>query len=315
MIIDGHCHLWERDMIPEKYWRATASMISQILPGSTVEQVLSSEIMQKSMYASADRLVGEMEKAGIDKTIVFGVDWGIPLGEPKINIEEFNKYVADSALEYPDKLVPFFTIDPRRKNAPEIFEEYLTKWEMKGLKLHPSTGYFPDGTPCYELYKIAFEYRVPIITHMGYIIGLKGKTARPEYFDAPTTDFPMLKFSFAHLNYGNIDELTGMMFMKPNIYCDISAHGQILMMNSPPDFYRQLRFVMNFEGVSSRIMFGSDWPITENIFSLARWVEIVRNLSNPKVSTLLENLGYKKFRSKEIRDILGKNAVQFLEMK
>ncbi|MHA1651188.1 MAG: amidohydrolase family protein, partial [Candidatus Helarchaeota archaeon] len=105
-----------------------------------------------------------------------------------------------------------------------------------------------------------------------------------------------------------------MMFMKPNVYCDISAHGQILMMNSPPDFYRQLRFAMNHEGVSNRVMFGSDWPITGNIMSLAQWIETIQNLTDPKVTQLLENLGYKKFRNKEIKQILGKNATQFLNL-
>ena len=314
MIIDAHCHLSTRDMIPEQYWRSTAATIARIVPGSpSVEQILDSEIMQKGMDGSGERLITEMDEAGIDKTIVFGVDWGLPLGEPKVSIQDYNKFVASTAKDYPDKLIPFFTIDPRRSGAAELFEKALTTWEMRGLKLHPSTGYSPDGEKCYELFKIANQYKVPIITHSGYIIGLKGRTARPEYFDAPTTDFPNLKFSFAHLNFGNIDELVGMMFMKLNTYCDISAHGQILMMNSPPDFYRQLRFVMNHEGVNRRVMFGSDWPMTGNIMPLSKWVETIKNLSSPKITTLLENWGYRRFRAKEIKLILGKNAESFLK--
>jgi predicted TIM-barrel fold metal-dependent hydrolase len=256
-----------------------------------------------------------MEKAGIDKAIVFGVDWGIPLGEPKIAISDYNKYIADTAKDYPDKLIPFFSIDPRRSNAPALFEKALTTWEMRGLKLHPSTGYFPDGEDCYKLFKIADQYNVPVITHSGYIMGLKGRTARPGYFDAPTSDFPDLLFSFAHLNGGNIDELLNIMFMKPNIFCDISAHGQILMANSPPDFYRQLRYTMNLQGVSTRVMFGSDWPITASLMSLANWVQSIKNLEDPKVTTLLEPLGYRRFKSKEIKQILGTNAIDFLKLK
>ena len=101
--------------------------------------------------------------------------------------------------------------------------------------------------------------------------------------------------------------------MKPNTYCDISAHGQILMMNSPPDFYRQIRFVMNHEGVNRRVMFGSDWPMTSNIIPLPKWVETIKNLSSPKITTLLGNLGYRKFRTKEINQILGKNAEYYLK--
>lgn len=316
MIIDAHCHLWQRDMIPEKYWWSNASMIARMVPGSpSPETILQSQVMQRSMNGSSALLLAEMEEAGIDKAIVFGVDWGLALGEPKIQIHDFNKFVADAAKEYPDKFIPFFTIDPRRPNASQELEMALTTWEMKGLKLHPSTGYLPDSEECYELYKIADQYQVPIITHTGYIIGLKGRTARPEYFDGPTTDFPNIRLSFAHLNFGGIDELIGMMFMKPNVYCDISAHGQILIMNSPSDLYRQLRFVMNHEGCSNRVMFGSDWPTTSNIMPLSKWVETIKNLQGEKVSNLMENWGYKRFRNKEIDQILGKNAVNFLNMR
>ncbi|NVM01184.1 MAG: amidohydrolase family protein [Candidatus Helarchaeota archaeon] len=315
MIIDTHCHLWQRDMLPERFWWSSAYMISRIVSDSpSVERILESELMQRSMDGSAKRLLTEMEEAKIDKSIIYPVDWGLALGEPKISINDYNKFIADAAKDSPDKLIPFFSIDPRRANAEKLFEKALTTWEMKGLKLHPSTGYLPDGKECYKLYKIADEYKVPIITHSGFIMGLKGRTARPEYFDAPTTDFPEVLFSFAHLNFGKVDELVAMMFMKPNIYCDISAHGQILMVNSPPDFYRQLRFAMNHEGVSPRVMFGSDWPITNNLMSLSKWVETIENLKNQKVSDILDKYGYRRFRNKEIKQILGINASKFLSL-
>lgn len=314
MIVDAHCHLWQRDMIPEKYWRSLAAIIAQIAPGSPIEEILSSNLMQQSIDAPASRLIGEMETAGIDRSVVFGVDWGLALGEPKMPIKEYSKWIADAAKDYPDKLIAFFTIDPRRKNAAELFEQALTKWEMKGLKLHPTTGYLPDGEDCYKLYKIADQYQVPVITHIGYTIGLKGHTAQLRYFDSPTTDFPDLKFSLAHFNNGNVDELITMMFMKPNTYCDICAHGQTTMMNSPVDFYRQLRFVMNHGGEANRVMFGSDWPITNAARPLKNWVETIQDLAAPKVTDILDKLGYKKFKNKEINQILGANAQKFFNL-
>lgn len=314
MIIDAHCHIWQRDMIPERYWRGVAAMIGRILKG-TFEQIMESDLMQNNMDGLPDRLIKEMEEAGIDKTVIFGVDWGLALGEPKIRIDGFNKFIADAAKDYSDKLIPFFTIDPRRPEAPEMFEEAITKGEMRGLKLHPTTGYLPDGEESYKLYEIADEYRVPVITHIGYTMGLKGRTAQLAYFDAPTTDFPNLKLSFAHFNNGDVDKLISMMFMKPFTYCDISAHGQIFMLSSPIDFYRQLRSMMNHEGVSGRVMFGSDWPITNNAMSLKRWVQTIQNLTNPKITEMLKKFGYRKFRTKEIKQILGLNAAKFLKLK
>ena len=86
-------------------------------------------------------------------------------------MEDLNKFIADNAKEYSDKFIPFFTIDPRRPNATKMFETALTKWEMKGLKLHPTTGYYPDGEECCKLFEIADKYQVPVITHTGYLTG------------------------------------------------------------------------------------------------------------------------------------------------
>jgi hypothetical protein len=183
---------------------------------------------------------------------------------------------------------------------------------MKGLKLHPSTGYDINGPKALEIFNKALELNIPIISHLGYLIGLKGRSAKPEFFDDISTDFPNLKISLAHLNYGSVDDLLSLMFSKTNIYCDFCAHGQILMMNSPPDLYKQLRYFMNFEGVKDRVMFGSDWPMTSNIMSLKDWVSTIRNLRSEKVSALLDNLGYKKFKNSEIKKLLGKNAEGFL---
>ncbi|TFF88761.1 MAG: hypothetical protein EU549_02385 [Promethearchaeota archaeon] len=313
MIIDIHCHLGQLEMFPAKYVDRYAAHISKMLPGVSKKDVYNSEIMKKSFDGSPERLIREMDEAGIDKTVVFGVDWGLALGEPKVSIMDYNKYVADASKEYPDKLIGFFTIDPRRKNAINLFEKAIYKWEMKGLKIHPSTGYLINGPEVRNLFEKALEFKIPIISHLGYLIGLKGYLAKPMFFDEISTDYPELKISLAHLNYGEIDDLLSLMFSKSNIYCDFCAHGQILMMNSPVDFYKQIRYFMNFEGVKDKVMFGSDWPMTSNIMSLKDWVDTVKNLRSEKITNLLDHLGYKKFKNSEIKRMLGKNAQNFLE--
>jgi hypothetical protein len=312
MIIDIHCHLGQPEMFPKKYLEAFANHISKMLSGVSKKEVYDSEIMKKSFDGAPERLINEMDQAGIDKTVVFGVDWGLALGEPEVKINDYNKYIVKSCEKYPDRLIPFFTIDPRREKASQLLETAIKDWGMKGLKLHPSTGYDINGPKALEIFNKALELNIPIISHLGYLIGLKGRSAKPEFFDDISTDFPNLKISLAHLNYGSVDDLLSLMFSKTNIYCDFCAHGQILMMNSPPDLYKQLRYFMNFEGVKDRVMFGSDWPMTSNIMSLKDWVSTIRNLRSEKVSALLDNLGYKKFKNSEIKKLLGKNAEGFL---
>ncbi|MHA1229930.1 MAG: amidohydrolase family protein [Candidatus Helarchaeota archaeon] len=312
MIIDIHCHLGIPEMFPYKYIDLFAEHISKILPGITKEDVFKSDIMKRSFDGTPERLINEMDEAGIDKTVVFGVDWGLLLGEPKKSIEEYNKYIANAASEYSDRLIGFFTIDPRRKNAIDLFEKAISKWELKGLKLHPTTGYSINDLSTRRLIEKAIEFDIPVISHLGYIFGLKGHLASVSQFDDLTNDYPDLRLALAHLNYGSVDELLFFMFAKANVYCDFCAYGQIMLMNSPIDFYKNMRYFMNFEGIRDRIMFGSDWPMTSNIMSLKDWVKKIQDLGNDKLTNILENLGYKKFKKSEINKLLGKNAERFL---
>jgi len=313
MIIDIHVHLWQREHLPEKYWYNYAKNIARMLKGSTPESILESSLMRDAFDGSPERLIKEMDQAGIDKSVVFGVDWGLALGEPNASILDLNDYVLSAVKNYPDRLIGFFTIDPRRKNAEKLFEEYLDKG-MSGLKLHPTTGYLPNGPEAYKLYLIALKRKVPILSHSGYSYNLLGSLAKPSFFDHVTTDIPDLKLCLAHMSGGAVEELIDMMFFKPNVYCDISTQGQISVTSSPPNFYLDLKHMLNYGAIQKRVLFGSDWPLTGSLMSLKKWVKTIKKLpTNEKVGRILTNFGYKKFTEMEIRKVLGENAQEFLK--
>lgn len=308
-----HAHVWGRKYIPEKFWYNFATNIAAMLKDATPEVIMDSSIMKSSFDGSPESLIKEMDAANIEKTVIFGTDWGLALGEPEKNINQLNEYVLSAVKKYPDRLIGFFTIDPRRPNADKMFEDFLNKG-LKGLKIHPTTGYLPNGPEAYKLYVKALEFEVPMLTHLGYITGLQGHLARPEYFDTISNDMPDLKICMAHMNQGVIEEIIPLMFHKSNLYCDICAHGQITMSNSPADFYLQLKALLNYGPIQQKVMFGSDWPMTSNLMNLKKWTKTIQKLpSNEKANNILINHGYKKFNHFEIRKLLGENARNFLK--
>ena len=313
MIIDIHAHLWQRKFLPEKYWYNYAKTLARMLKGQTPESMLESSLMRDSYDGNPDRLIREMDAAGIDKTVVFGVDWGLALGEPEASIIDLNDYVLSAIKKYPDRLIGFFTIDPRRKNADKLFESYLDKG-MSGLKLHPTTGYLPNGPEAYKLYLIALKRDVPILSHSGYSPSLLGSLSKPSYFDSVTSDIPDLKICLAHMSGGAVEELIDMMFFKSNVYCDISTQGQLSATSSPSNFYLDLKHLMNYGSIQKRVLFGSDWPMTGTLMSLKKWVKTIKKLpTSEKVTKILTNFGYKKFSDLEINKILSENALEFLK--
>ena len=309
-IIDVHAHIWSRDTIPEKFWHRMAKYIAH-KASSTAEIILKSNLMKVNYEGRGDLLIQQMDSARIEKAVVFGADWGLYLGEPEKPIQELNQLVSETAKEHPDRLIPFFTIDPRRKKAVEQFDNAVTRQNMKGLKLHPTTGYKLTGEETYKIFEKAQDLNVPILSHMGYIPGLLGRYSQPNYFDQVTTDFPELRICVAHMNHGDTENLASLLEVKNNLSVDISAYGQISLATDPNEFYIKLKhFLKHFP---NRILFGSDWPMTSNMLPLDKFREKLQNLpENQEVTKLLKNQGYGKFKKSEINKLLGKNAIKFL---
>ncbi|MCK5186296.1 MAG: amidohydrolase, partial [Deltaproteobacteria bacterium] len=100
--------------------------------------------METSDDPEAEGLLAEMDEAGIDKSVIFPVDFGVALGDPEVPIEEVNKKYSELARKHPDRLVAFAGVDPRRKDAPDLFKRCINEWGMQGCKLHPCAGFYPN---------------------------------------------------------------------------------------------------------------------------------------------------------------------------
>jgi len=311
-ILDVHAHVWTREHIPEKFWQNMASYMAALLK-SDKESILNSSFMKVSHDGRGELLIQQMDEAGIDKAVVFGADWGLFLGEAEKSIDDLNQHVSETAARYPDRLIPFFTIDPKRKNAVEQFDHAVSKLEMRGLKLHPTTGFKVTDEETYGLFRKALEFDIPVLSHMGYITGLYGCFTRPHYFDQVTTDFPELRICVAHMNYGDIENLLNLIDVKPNLFVDISAHGQLSLMNHAADFYVELKRFLQHRG--DNILFGSDWPMTSNAMTLKAFVEKLRELpKNERANEILHNTGHGRFKNSEIKKVLEKNYKNFLKI-
>jgi len=304
LIVDSHTHIWERDWLPEAFWRGFSSVIKHLIPGMTEEEVMRN-VMPVFWHSPPEELLAEMDEAGIEKAVILPLDWGLRLGEPKLSVEELNRRFAEIGKQYPDRFLPFVGVDPRRKNAVELLERGLGEWGMAGLKLHPTSGFYPNDPICYPLYRKCEEYGVPVLIHTGTELPpLLSRFARPVYADDVAADFPDLKIILAHLGFGWWEEAMSVAMMKPNVYLDTAAWGNYCTLH----FYRILRTLCDVLG-SERILFGSDWPITPKpLLSEAGWVEKFRN---PPEEVRAAGIC---FSQGEVENILGKNAARVLEL-
>lgn len=55
--------------------------------------------------------------------------------------------LAELQIKYPDEIFPCVAVDPNRKNAFKLVEDYITNKNFVGIKLYPPFGYFPFPFP------------------------------------------------------------------------------------------------------------------------------------------------------------------------
>ena len=111
--------------------------------------------------------IKRMNHAGIDKAVILHIDMGLLFGEPEMDIAQQHRHLSDVVKRYPDRLIWFCGVDPRRENASALFETCVTGLGARGIKLYPTTGFLPADKEVYPLYEQASAWKIPVYFHMG----------------------------------------------------------------------------------------------------------------------------------------------------
>ena len=303
MIIDIHTHLSDYDGVAKPFWDgwAEVSALRVNRPSENVRRRL-----PEMWDISGDMIVKDMDAAGIDKSVLLAIDWGLAryLSEPKLSIEGINKIYADAVKKHPQRLIAFAGIDPRRKNAPEMVEKFLGEWGMKGIKFHTAAGFYPNDKACYPIYEKALRYGVPILLHTGEVLKpLYFKYCQPIYVQEVAMDFPDLPIILAHAGGCWYSEAVAICSNATNVYLDVSVWQSRLL--RPLKFYRALRTLL--DSVSwQRVLFGSDYPFLKLLVNQEKWVKAFTEIPDS-----VKEQGI-KFKDEEITGIMGGNAARIL---
>jgi predicted TIM-barrel fold metal-dependent hydrolase len=310
MIIDIHTHIFGKGWIPREFFHGVARFMTHEFAKQGVQE--SNESVGDTLIESSDdpeakSLLAEMDEAGIDKSVLLPVDFGVALGDPEVSIEEVNKKYAELAQKYPDRLIAFAGVDPRRKNALDIFRRCVEEWGVKGLKLHPCAGFYPNQREVYSLLEKACEWKIPVLIHSGIMmVPLRSKYSQSINFDDLGADFPDLPIIAAHSGgtFG-YTQMISIMMIKLNIMADISA-WQVTAAKNYLHFCKALRDLMDF-AEPERIFFGSDSPSFRSVMSNKDWIQLIKDLPKKAADGIT-------FREEEIAALLGGNAQKLLKL-
>lgn len=306
MIIDCHAHLMSTNFTSEQYWEHWARLFSAISNRPV-------DIVKKRLPEFCDEtgelLIKDMDGAGIDQSWISVLDFGLAkgIGEAKYGIRELNKTYAEIAQKYSNRFIPLVGVDPRRGDAVKLLEMGVREWGMRGLKLIPFTGFYPNDRKFYELYAKADELKIPVLIHTGpEAIPFYSKYCYPIYVDEIANDFPNLTIILAHAGHCWWPEAIEIAGGKPNLCVDLAGWQSRTQGHPVDEFYIPLRKIIDKIG-PYRILFGSDWP-AYRLFrgGNATWIKAFTDPPG-----LVTEAGI-SFTKDEVDAILGGNAVRIM---
>ncbi|MFQ6030891.1 MAG: amidohydrolase family protein [Dehalococcoidia bacterium] len=245
MIIDSHCHI-----LPESFPQRLAQLREMDATLASLFPVANPKM------ATAESLLREMDRAGVDQAVVMGMGWS------DLNVaQEVNNYIIESASRYRDRLTGFCSVNPVW-GAPAVAE--LRRCLTAGLgglgELHADTQGFDitrreEMTPLMEVLQ---QQGLPVVVHVsepaGHQYPGKGQTT-PDRAYRFIENFPDNIIICAHWGgglpfYALMPEV-GEVFK--NVYFDTAASPFLYL----PEIFST---VANLVG-SEKILFGTDHPL------------------------------------------------------
>jgi predicted TIM-barrel fold metal-dependent hydrolase len=275
MVIDAHVHLLADGFMHDRWWDGLGRTMGGRLAARgerlPAPPLAFAKQMARTRWFDADggKLIAQMDAAGVDASVLLALDYGLLTGEPATPIVDQNALVLEIAHRYPGRIIPLYTIDPRREGAFELFREGVARG-MRGLKLHCAAGFFPHDEVCKPFYALAQERKLPLLLHTGHQPGpCKARYTMPEHVDDVAAEFPDLAIVCAHLAHAWHDQLLALASTKPNIYMDFSG-WQPSFARRPQELLGLLRRIVDELG-AQRVFWGSDGPYLNSRMPLAEW--------------------------------------------
>ncbi|AFV10653.1 amidohydrolase 2 [Thermacetogenium phaeum DSM 12270] len=241
----------------------------------------------KARFATAEDVLENMEKTGIDRSVVFGFSC-LDLGMAR----EANDYVIETVRRYPDRFIGFAIVPPQDPGM----EKELRRCREAGLKgvgeVIPAAVHtdISDQQQVERFTAVCRELDLPILMHtneqVGHYYPGKGKIG-PEQAYLFAINNPDNKIIFAHWGGGLFcyELMPEVHESLRHVYYDNAA--------SPFLFRPQVYAAARLAGVLPKVLLGSDFPLLSPARYYKEWA----------ATDLTEE---------EKRGIWGENAARFL---
>ncbi|KRT69991.1 MAG: amidohydrolase [candidate division NC10 bacterium CSP1-5] len=299
-VIDAHAHFFSH-----RFFATLAKELpespseSDVYP--TLRKRLPWEFPQTDPVRLADRWVAEMDRHGISRIVLIA---SVPGDEDS---------VAAAARAYPERIIPYFMLNPTTDEAPARTKRAFAELGVKGACLFPAMHRFHLWEArLLPIYEIVAAHGGIVFVHCGHLkVGVRDKLGLPSRFDmrfANPVDlhgvakaFPDLPFVIPHFGCGYFRELLLVADQCANIYADTSSSNDWVRLSPYPlDLSTLFAKALDILG-PDRILFGTD-----SSFFPRGWR---KDIFDAQI-TVLQAL---KIPSSQVAQILGGNLARLLK--
>jgi uncharacterized protein len=231
----------------------------------------------KTKYdASLDRLLMEMNEAGIDKCLLISMPFATS-----------NKYIASVIEKYPDKFRGLGQID--FTNYPDRQIEEVYSMGFSGLKLHPRI----QGIDCNSSELQSFWAKLNDINAVIMIDGyfqtyntsILLREIEPFKYDPLVKRYPNITFIFSHLFAHRVFDAYYLVKSNKNVFLD---NSHVLKYFENTSLIADYIWIM--DKLDEKIIYGSDFPEYGIKEYLNRFSQIIESNSNVRKDLILSNI-------------------------
>lgn len=256
-IIDFHCHIASGMCFPPSF---TAGVVDNAMATMTARGLPVPRAKIERMHEATlddplcDRLVAEMDDAGIAESVLLLPDFTFALRDSTHTIAELIAHHRLVRDRHPGRFRVFVGVDPRwGADGLALFENAIVEHGFDGMKLYPPCGYRLSDTMLYPYYELCSTYGLPVLSHIGATSpALEAEPARPIFVDRAAKDFPDVDFVLAHGSVNYVEECAMLCNSRPNIHVDISGYEVGGVAGVARLFALRLHH---------KVLFATDWPI------------------------------------------------------
>lgn len=318
-VVDAHAHIWGERFVPAAFFAAAAEGWAEKSPERNPEMIMP-KLLGGLVDLDGDDFIANMDRAGIDVTMVMMLDVGAPVfgEEPGTPVEQQIEFYAGLQERHPGRLRCHASVDVRREGHLELIRRAIVDHGLAGIGEITPDGFSVADESARPTMKLAAELGVPVQVHTrtGVWTDLAGSDfseanpVHPVHVARLARELPDLKIVLCHAGFPHWWQRAAEVIADlPNCVLDISNWNETYRENEGEMIVR-LATWRSLVGIE-RILFASDQAsgprFTGERSELPQWVDFVRRLPENAA-----RWGY-SFGEDEVRAMLGANALRFYD--